>query len=389
MSRYLKTASAAIYTRKKSYLVPGNYSFNIPVTSNEVKVMVFGGGGNACFAQVTTCGATGNCSFAMGGASGPGGGFTEKVYTGVGGQVGCVCVGPAQSNSYFCVCGLGTITGTGGFVCRAGVCQAWQFSPGRGIGGDTNTCGSSGATQCTFVCRFVPNTCCFFSCFTSGIFLSGGAPGNSTKDGTAPDIPTAGCTSNCWGFECICGQYFGYGCVKLLFRNYLYQNTNFGRGYGCCPVATDTYYGFDWDVYGSESCPTAGLTLLSGSAFCGLPSGDGACFASNPNGAPFDRNNAGVGCGACVCVSVQRIRDCLCGQFQPAGVTGAGGPGGNGGIGGGGGGVLMSPGYSGTTSALGLITLDYLNVSPTMSHCLHPCGCFLGTGGVGLVILYY
>ena len=78
MSRYLKTASAAIYTRKKSYLVPGNYSFNIPVTSNEVKVMVFGGGGNACFAQVTTCGATGNCGFAMGGASGPEGDLQKK-----------------------------------------------------------------------------------------------------------------------------------------------------------------------------------------------------------------------------------------------------------------------------------------------------------------------
>lgn len=387
MSRYLKTASAAIYTRKKSYLVPGNYSFNIPVTSNEVKVMVFGGGGNACFAQVTTCGALGSCAFAMGGASGPGGGFTEKVYTGVGGQVGCVCVGPAQSNSYFCVCGLGTITATGGCVYRAGVCQAWQFSSGRGIGGDTNTCGSSGTVQCTCVFRSCVS-CCFCASFTSGIFLSGGAPGNSTKDGTAPDTPSAGFSSNCWVWECVCGAFYGYGCTKLVHKHYLNQNANFGRGYGCCPVATDTYYGFDWDVYGSESCPTAALTLLSGSAFCGLPSGDGACFSSTCGSGPHSCGQP-AGCGFCICISVQRIRDCLCGQFQPAGVTGAGGPGGNGGIGGGGGGVLMSPGYASSLASLGFQTYSTFDFSPTVSHCIHPAGCFLGTGGVGLVILYY
>lgn len=393
MSRYLKTATATVYRNKKTYLVPGNYTFSVPFTSNEVKVMVFGGGGNSKNCCVNPVGTNGNCGYTMGAASGPGGGFSEKLFTGAAGSSACIVLGNCEANSSFCISGQGTVLSTGGKLCQGSGGCPWCHCFGIGSGGDTNRCGSPGQTQC--MCWYTQcNGSCMIQCYCAGAMVAGGSPGNSVNNGIVDSLPL--CTSpNYSTFLCTSGNYFGYGCCVCTLCRFYCQNAGFTRGYGCCPVSSATYYGFDWDVVGGDSCATSNFTSpSSGYGFC--------CVASNA-GFPYCGCNCctssiyGTGCYGVACsggsntntiggaccnfVRYQTVSPCILASVgQTAGVTGSGGPGANGGVGGGGGGIFLSP----DTGQCNWIQAGCF-VCPTT----FPGGCCLGQGGAGLVIVYY
>jgi len=392
MSRYLKTATAAVYRNKKTYLVAGNYTFSVPFTSNEVKVMVFGGGGNACFTCINAAGSAYNCGFVLGAASGPGGGFSEKLYTGVAGSSACIVLGSATSNSSFCISGAGTVAATGGRL-LGGNGTPWCHCYGIGSGGDINRCGSAGQTQC--LCYAIscsaPNVCCYV---TVGALIGGGSPGNSVNNGIVDTLSTGSQSTNCVIFQCTTGNYYGYGCCKCCSVRYWSQNAGFTRGYGCCPVSSATYYGFDWDVVGGDSCATSNFTLPSGCAFCSVPCNtDPAycgcyCCASGPGGGCYGTPCCGgsmpgyIGDSCCYFIFTQRLLQCVCGSLGgQAGVTGSGGPGAAGGVGGGGGGVFLNPALPSGCA--------HWQAPCIVTPGSHPAGCCLATGGNGLVIVYY
>lgn len=403
MSRYLKTISATVYRNKKTYLSPGNYTFNIPFSSKEAKVIVFGGGGNACAGQVNAAGTRGNCGYDYGFASGPGGGFSEKLYYGTAGKTACLVVGTCEANSSFCIAGLGTVLATGGKLCRASDGTPWCHCFGIGSGGDINRCGSCGATQC--LCYYFQRSGidCAFN-YSLGAWMGGGMPGNTSNNGIAPETPQTTVNSN---FYCLRNEsisYFGYGCtVNYRACTCIRQISLAVRGFGCCPVSTSTYYGFDWDVIGGDSCVTTPYTTSCTSAwscipqFCCVCIGVNCCVtclnncyigcacAQNPGAFSWSSTPCcfGVGSGYVQAVGYYQCSSnnitCIYGTMN-AGYTAAGGPGGNGGIGGGGGGVYADP----NPCNIGLNYCTILNYTPN-SH----VRTLLGTGGPGLVVVYY
>ena len=396
MSRYLKTATATVYRNKKTYLVPGNYTFSVPFTSNEVKVMVFGGGGNSNNQCINAAGSNGNCGFTMGAASGPGGGFAEKLFTGAAGSSACIVLGTCQANSSFCISGQGTVLATGGRL-LGGAGTPWCHCYGVGSGGDTNRCGSPGQTQC--MCYF---SCCNASgerscgvvCFTAGALLGGGSPGNSVNNGVYDVLTLGTVCSNYSYYACSQGQFYGYGCTICFCCRWYNQNAYFTRGYGCCPVSSATYYGFDWDVVGGDSCATSNFTCPSGYAYTQVASNSDACYyGCNCGGSTTVGSYCfGTGCqggsgmgnigGTCCCgLKLNRLQTCICTPVcATAGVTGSAGPGGNGGVGGGGGGIFLNPETTGG---------NWIYATCYVCPSTFPAGCVLGQGGAGLVIVYY
>ena len=194
MSRYLRADPGTVFKGKKVFTSSGGQTFTFPGTASTAKVMVFGGGGNACaaFSACPTCCCyccscfCASCIFYH---SGAGGGYSEKTYNTIGGTTACIVVGAAEGTSSFCISGLGTASATGGTSASLGhACPSRCTAIGVGSGGDINKCGSLGACQySSFYCN-----CCYGGCqfATGNVVLPGGAPGSTVANGTAPATTT-------------------------------------------------------------------------------------------------------------------------------------------------------------------------------------------------------
>ena len=354
MSRYLKADPGAVYKFKKVYTASGGTTLSIPGTSPTIKAMVFGGGGNACAGYVYDPGC---CCFCCGCLcyacimhnSGSGGGFTEKLYAGVAGLTACVVVGAAEGTSSFCVPALGTITATGG------TSTCLNASPGSlprctafGVGscGDVNKCGSLGACRITsFLCN-----CCNGGCLFSTGFVAvpGGAPGNTAANGVAPTMKAT--TTTCCIFCCRQSNPSPYGSPTCnCFNAQVCVFSDLPRGYGGCPIETDKFYAYDWDVVGGGKCETAGsqtASSLTSTTTC-------ACSFSC---------NVMTGCTFIATIAVPAAYV----TGNSGNLTGSGGAGGTGGVGGGGGGI-------------------FTNCATV--RCISDINCV--AGGSGLVVVYY
>jgi hypothetical protein len=347
MSRYLRADPGTVFRGKKVYSSAGGTTFSFPSTAATAKVMVFGGGGNSCAswianpANYTCCNSCQACAFLH---SGAGGGYAEKTYLGVGAATACIVVGAAEGTSSFCIPGAGTTSATGGTSTTSGAQRVTSY--GVGSGGDINRCGSLGACNITCFYCFCQSGCTFnYALGVGGVYLPGGAPGSSTLNGLAP-TPTASTILACCVKYCNLqsGPYYN-GCYCCLFDFRVY--CDLPGGTGACPVETDKYYGYDWDIAGGSKVVTAG----------------------NPTSAQVI---ATVGtvlaccCNCCCCFQCPvtiSLPSCY-GVGATGGIAGSGGAGGIGGIGGGGGGIT-APSYC--TRAL-----------PTYF-----------SGGVGLIVIYY
>ena len=370
MSRYIKSISTTKYTGKKSYLNATATSFTLPAGSTEAKVLVFGGGGNSCSVTLCDCCQFNCCNsgccqccrntYALF-QTGAGGGYTEKVFGGVSGATACVIVGAAEGSSSFCVAGLGTITATGATATGSGGSRVTV--PGCGLCGDINRCGGVGSCdvycnlQCCNYCYFTgPN--CFIISRPAGILMSGATPGNSVANGCCGTLGSG--EQVCCCYYCCVIYNYGYGCSVYTGQSRAYcMYTSWPSGYGACPVSSDTYYGFDWDIIGGSIVCTA--------AQCGQTVSLTQCYCCYCN------------CNCSLSISKQF---CLSAAGQATlaaapGVTGSGGPGswtgagynGTGGIGGGGAGICLPYDVGG-----------------------NPASCYGGrsaSGGPGMIIVYY
>ena len=379
MSRYLKIATATSFTTRKTFSVPGCYSFTYPATAQASQVIVFGGGGNSCSTTIN-----GGCVYGF--FSGAGGGFTQNLFTGVGGSVACAIVGCAEGSSSFCVSGLGTITATGG---TGSGTSTRTTTGGCGSGGTVNTCGGTGACKCTTFC-VVSGSCCYW---IQGAGLSGGQPGSTVVNGCnalqdfcyAQTGYSGGgtclvCYCCCSGFFYYFGYYgyyvpgngwcAGYNCSAANNCISAYTYCNVYGANGACPITTCPFYGYDWDITGGPCCYTGG----SGYCGCCTIAFTGAttyCSYSYANN--YTYFNFCVCCsGSCCYISCapSTVYGSCC-QGCTAGVAGAGGPGVAGGNAGGGAGILAY--YFGNPVGC------YISSNP---------GC-LTRGGYGLIIVYY
>jgi hypothetical protein len=333
MSRYLKDVSAINYRNKKFYAVAGTYSVTIPAATKQVKTIVFGGGGNSCTTSICSCKTQLQqcccCCFVRGHFSGAGGGFTEKIWYGVGGQAACVVVGGAEGTSSVCFCNFGSISATGG---TGSGTTTRTTTAGSGTGGDINRCGSNGYARCTN--GFFRFDCCGFmfpqgSCRIDGVscpgaswcnctmcskyyselrgvHLAGGSPGDSLCNRVAFSDDT------CFIFNCCCGnnlyqtwdnggdspsfnfcfccanQHIGADADTLLlscsfctvpgmcwaFPSWYCQNT-FPVGIQSC---IDPNYSFDWDTIGNCCCTCCRPTCNPGCYSSGSLSGNRCCM---------------------------------------------------------------------------------------------------------------
>lgn len=349
MSRYLKADPGTVFRGKKVFSSSGGQTFTFPSTASTAKVMVFGGGGNSCssvtFCTSSCCCCSSDCRICIFNHSGAGGGYTEKTFTSVGGCTSCIVVGAAEGTSSFCIPSAGTITATGGSSTALGCCNPPRCTAfGVGSCGDINKCGSLGACQYSSFCC----GCCYAGSVMSCayVLIPGGAPGNTVQNGCVPALTTnlAFCLCNClryanpspYGTNCC-------SCCSTFYKVYC----DLARGYGACPLETDRYYAYDWDIVGGASCSTAGnptstiLTLTqSANCSCSCCNYSGCCLV-NTVGIPTAYPTGVAG-----------------------GLAGSGGAGAVGGIGGGGGGVLntcitprdVTSGYSGGS---GLVVIYY------------------------------
>jgi hypothetical protein len=354
MSRYLRADPGISYKNKKVYSSVGTTTFTFPGTSPVAKVMVFGGGGNACAGYIYDPGC---CCFCCGclcyscimHLSGAGGGFSEKLYTGVPGTTACVVVGDVAGTSSFCISGLGTVSATGGT--SASISSGPGTNPrctafGVGSGGDINKCGSLGACRITsFNCN-----CCYGGCLysTGLVAIPGGAPGNSVTNGCAPSVTTNNtvCCIHCCRYTNPSPYGTNY-CNCFDYRLCVF--CDLPRGFGSCPVETDKFYSYDWDVVGGSKVETSGNPTSTSVTSTTILNCSFSCSSMN-------------GCSFGVTIAIPSTYP----TGTNGGITGSGGAGGVGGIGGGGGGVYTS---CATVRCIGSIN----------------CTC----GGTGLVIVYY
>ena len=362
MSRYLKAlpASGATFTKKSTYATAGARTLTFGGAATTASVMVFGGGGRSCAEYITNPACCRNCCeqcccSQIFHHSGAGGGYTEKLFSGVGGKTACIVVGAVEGTSSVCITSLGTITATGGTSTCLGTngcsctCTPRCTTPGCGSGGDYNTCGGLGMCR---ISSFITNGCnggagC---CVATGfIALVGSSPGNTTANGCTPALVNTQAICRI----CSVRQYNPgpYGsCPSNLCRNEsLCVFSDLPRAYGACPVESDKFYSFNWDTVGGSSVATGGnpsASSLTATTTCSL-----IC------------NTSGL-CGN-ICFNTIAVP-----ATYPTGVggglTGGGGIGGVGGAGGGGGGVFISE-------------------IPRRCICTDACV----EGGPGLVVVYY
>ena len=354
MSRYLKAVPASgAYTIKKVFSSAGASTQAFPSTTSVAKVMVFGGGGCACAGYLYNpscycCGCL--CYACIMHNSGAGGGFTEKLFSGVAGLTACIVVGDVQGTSSVCIPGLGTISATGGTsTClNAGDGSLPRCTTGgAGSGGDVNKCGSLGGCRITSInCN-----CCCGGCFNATGFVAvpGGGPGNTVANGVAPTLTTN--TTMCCQFCCRYSNPSPYGTTTCNCCNMaVCVFCDLPRGYGGCPLETDKFYAYDWDVVGGGRCETAGSPTSSA-----LTSTAAAGNCCGTNGQMTYR-----------CLNFTIATPAAYVPGVAGGLTGSGGAGGVGGVGGGGGGVY-------TTCAT--------------INCISSVNCTLG--GIGLVVVYF
>jgi hypothetical protein len=121
------------------------------------------------------------------------------------------------------------------------------------------------------------------------------------------------------------------------------------QGFGACPIESDRYYQYDWDISGGPKCDTSGsptasslLLTVATNTFTSCTIYANFCSYQTSYSIP---STYGTG---------------------PGGIAGSGGSGGTGGVGGGGGGVLINE----------------VNI-----RCICPANC--NAGGSGLVVVYY
>lgn len=357
MSRYLKADPGVQFRNKKVFTDSGTLTF--PGTATTAKVFVFGGGGNSCAAYIVdpTCSPFSNnaccCQSCIFHHSGSGGGFSEKTYSAVAACVGCAVVGAAEGTSSFCIPSLGTASATGGTSVLLGTngcgCTNTPRCTARGVGsgGDVNKCGSLGACRISkFFCNNGTNGCI---CTSGVIAIPGGAPGFTTGNGVAPTVSATPVISTC--ICCTCcqntGPYGGVGINKANQQNCIF--TDLPRGFGACPIETDKYYQYDWDIAGGAKCDTSGSPTST-------------TIAQTVSTNSFN-------CSAvyfCCCAYISSYTVPATYGTGPGGIAGSGGSGGTGGIGGGGGGVFLN--------------------EPCI-RCICPANCI--AGGQGLVVVYY
>ena len=282
--------------------------------------------------------------------SGAGGGFSEKLYSSVAGTTACIVVGAAEGTSSFCIPSLGTISATGGTstLCdsagNGGIPRC--TTGGAGSGGDINKCGSLGACRIT---SFACNCCCGGCFFATGfVAVPGGAPGNSAANGQAPTMKAT--TLTCCIFCCRQSNPSPYGNPTCNCKNEsVCVFSDLPRGYGGCPLETDKYYAYDWDVIGGGKCETAGSLVSS-------------TLTSTTSCACTFNCSQMTGCTFIATIAVPSTYT----TGNAGGLTGSGGAGGAGGVGGGGGGVFTS-----------CATI----------RCISDVNCLAGGGG--LVVVYY
>jgi hypothetical protein len=311
MSRYLKDVSAINYRNKKFYAVAGTYSVTIPAATKQVKTIVFGGGGNSCTTTICSCKTQLQqcccCCFVRGHFSGAGGGFTEKIWYGVGGQSACVVVGGAEGTSSVCFCNFGSISATGG---TGSGTTTRTTTPGSGTGGDINRCGSNGHARCTVgffrfdCCGFMccPDngnnqnpanrpawTCCVmcskYYCELRGVHLPGGTPGDTLCNRVAFSDDTNSILNFCCGTN----SYFTYD--------------NGGDGPSvqfqyCCPNQTVNVTNQDTQMLSCSFCTVPGQCWAFPTWYCQntFPVGIQSCIDPNYS---FDWDTIGNCCCTC------------------------------------------------------------------------------------------
>jgi hypothetical protein len=323
MSRYLKDSSAASFRFKKFFTETGTYSVQIPAGARQVKTIVFGGGGNSCTTTICSCKTQLQqcccCCFVRGHFSGAGGGYTEKLWLGVGGQRACIVVGGAEGTSSVCFCTYGTITATGG---TGSGTSTRTTTGGCGTGGDVNSCGSPGFARCTSAlcrfdcCAYVSNTqncaqwCSRCYCELMGVHLPGGTPGNALCNRVNMSDDTTNVP------RCCCGASRGYfynnggdepsvGFATTALNNFD-QDTNFSSTYTTVPgycwgfpswYCTGTWqggsfscidpgYDFIWDPIGNCCCTCSRATVTAGT-FCSLTNSC-SCVPGNSNSSYYN-----------------------------------------------------------------------------------------------------
>jgi len=326
MSRYIKDVSAINYRYKKFFSQTGLYSVYIPASSKVLKTMVFGGGGNSCTTTICNCRVTLSqcccCCWVRGHFSGAGGGFSEKLWFGQGGQLACICVAGSEGTSWLCVANVGCHSATGGT--GSGTCTR-TMTAGCGIGGDVNTCGNVGYCRCTSgFCRYdcLAVMCCPSTCpamFTSlcgcyyeevmGVHLPGGTPGDSicTKANLSDNtnvsvrcccfaIQSSQATGNNNGDSP--SEYYymnGYMCRKYdcyqgdHIRSCTY-NTVPGYCWGfpswycatCTALEATGQYAYDWDPLGNCCCTCIRSTCSGVSSYSSCSGSQLNCCAG-PN----------------------------------------------------------------------------------------------------------
>jgi hypothetical protein len=329
MSRYLKDSSAASFRFKKFFTEAGTYSIQTPAGARAVKTIVFGGGGNSCTTTITNCRAQTQqcccCCWVRGHFSGAGGGYTEKLWLGVGGQKACVVVGGAEGTSSVCFCGYGSISATGG---TGSGTSTRTMTGGCGTGGDINSCGSPGFCRCTWGnCRFdclyyccnyngMPSSACWCIamcsrcyCELMGVHLPGGTPGNALCNRVNLSDDTTNTP------RCCCGGFGGYRFQAggdspycqfyYTTRDSCDFDTAFSSAYTTVPgycwgfpswyctavwqggtfSCIDPGYDFIWDPIGNCCC-TCSRPAVTASTFCSISGGFGNCTycSGNDNG---------------------------------------------------------------------------------------------------------
>jgi len=362
MSRYLKAlpATGASFTKKSIYASSGGRTLTFSASTTTAQFMVFGGGGRTCAEFITNPACCRNCCeqcccSCIFYHSGAGGGFTEKLYCTVAGKTACIVVGAVEGTSTACIPSAGTITATGGTSVCLGTngCGCTNTPrctvPGCGSGGDFNTCGGVGMCRIT---TFITNNCgggagCCVS--TGFVAITGASPGNTGANGCVPALvnTTIICRVNCQR------QYSPgpYGsCPSSLCCNIQYcVYDTLPKSFGACPVETDKFYSYNWDIVGGSSVATGGnasASLLTATSAC-------SCICNNGGNCVYN------------CLNTIAVPSTY-GTGLAGGLAGGGGVGGVGGVGGGGGGILITE-------------------MPRRCICTDSCI----DGGVGLVVVYY
>jgi len=323
MSRYLKDSSAQSFRFKKFFTEAGTYSIQIPAGARAVKTIAFGGGGNSCTTTITNCKAQTQqcccCCWVRGHFSGAGGGYTEKLWLGVGGQKACVVVGAAEGTSSVCFCGYGSISASGG---TGSGTSTRTMTGGCGTGGDINSCGNPGFCRCTWGnCRFdclyyccqyngMPSSACWCIamcsrcyCELMGVHLPGGTPGNALCNRVNLSDDTTNTP------RCCCGGFGGYKFQAggdnpycqfyYTGRDGCDYDTTFSSTYTTVPgycwgfpswyctgvwqggtfSCIDPGYDFVWDPIGNCCC-TCSRATVTAAYYCTLSNGTGCGYCN-------------------------------------------------------------------------------------------------------------